>query len=167
LGATVIATVGSRGKVEIARAAGADHVILYRETDFAAEMSALTEEEGVAAAYDAVGRDTFTGSLASLGYLGMLVNYGQASGPVEPFSPSVLAAKSNAVARPILFHYLPAAMILKPWRGRRSPSSRLEFSSPTSFCACRSRRRPRRIARSREEAPRGPSSLSRAVRRKQ
>jgi NADPH:quinone reductase len=104
LGATVIATVGSAEKVEIARRAGADHVILYRERDVAADVSAITKGEGVAAAYDAVGRDTFAGSLASLGYFGKLVNYGQASGPVEPFSPSLLAARSNEVARPILFH---------------------------------------------------------------
>jgi NADPH2:quinone reductase len=106
LGAEVIATVGSEEKAEIARRAGADHVIFYREREFAAEVSAITRSEGVAAAYDAIGRDTFKGSLASLGYFGELVNYGQASGPIEPFSPSVLAAKSNAITRPIVFHYL-------------------------------------------------------------
>ena len=106
LGATVIATVGSAEKVEIARRAGADHVILYRERDVAADVSAITKGEGVAAAYDAVGRDTFAGSLASLSYFGKLVSYGQASGPVEPFPLSVLAARSNEVGRPILFHCL-------------------------------------------------------------
>ncbi len=106
LGATVIGTVGSAEKIEIARRAGAEHVILYRERDVAAEVSAITKGEGVAAAYDAIGRDTFSGSLASLGYFGKLVNYGQASGPVEPFSPSLLAARSNEIARPILFHCL-------------------------------------------------------------
>jgi NADPH2:quinone reductase len=106
LGATVIGTVGSAEKVEIAQRSGAHHVILYRERDVAAEVSAITKGEGVAAAYDAVGRDTFSGSLASLGYFGKLVSYGQASGPVEPFSPSLLAARSNEIARPILFHCL-------------------------------------------------------------
>lgn len=53
-----------------------------------------------------MGRDTFLGSLESLAPLGMLVNYGQASGPVDPFPPSALAAKSNILARPILFHYV-------------------------------------------------------------
>ena len=106
LGATVIGTVGSAEKVEIARRSGADHVILYRERDVAAEVSAITKGEGVAAAYDAIGRDTFAGSLASLGYFGKLVSYGQASGPVEPFLLSLLAARSNEIARPILFHCL-------------------------------------------------------------
>jgi NADPH:quinone reductase len=106
LGATVIGTVGSAEKVEIARRSGAEHVILYRERDVAAEVSAITKGEGVAAAYDAVGRDTFSGSLASLGYFGKLVSYGQASGPVEPFALALLAARSNEVARPILFHCL-------------------------------------------------------------
>ncbi len=106
LGATVIGTVGSPEKVEIARRSGADHVILYRERDVAAEVNAITKGEGVAAAYDAVGRDTFSGSLASLGYFGKLVSYGQASGPVEPFPLSLLAARSNEVGRPILFHCL-------------------------------------------------------------
>ncbi len=106
LGATVIGTVGSVEKAEIARRAGADHVILYREQDLVAEVHGITRSEGVAVAYDAIGRDTFSASLASLGYCGVLASYGQASGPVEPFAPSVLAARSNAVVRPIVFHYL-------------------------------------------------------------
>jgi NADPH2:quinone reductase len=106
LGATVIGTVGSAAKIEIARTSGADHVILYREHDVAAEVNAITKGEGVAAAYDAIGRDTFSGSLASLGYFSKLVSYGQASGPVEPFLLSLLAARSNEVARPIVFHCL-------------------------------------------------------------
>ena len=106
LGATVIGTVGSAEKVEIAHRAGAGHVILYRERDVAAEVSAITKGEGVVAAYDAIGRDTFSCSLASLGYFGKLVSYGQASGLVEPFSPSLLAARSNEVSRPIVFHCL-------------------------------------------------------------
>ena len=78
-----------------AKRAGADHVILYRERDFAAEVREITLGEGVAAAYDEIGRHTFSGSLESLGYGGLLVNHGQASGSVEPFSPKVLAARSG------------------------------------------------------------------------
>lgn len=106
LGARVIGTVGSREKADVATRAGAHEIILYREEDFVARVRAITGGEGVAAAYDAVGRDTFLGSLESLGFLGTLVNYGQASGPVEPLAPSALAAKSNVLARPILFHHL-------------------------------------------------------------
>ena len=106
LGARVIGTVGSREKAEVATRAGAHEIILYREEDFAARVRDLTEGRGVAAAYDAVGRDTFLGSLDSLGFLGTLVNYGQASGPVDPLPPSALAAKSNALVRPIVFHHL-------------------------------------------------------------
>ena len=105
-GATVIATVGSEAKAQIARDCGADHVILYREDDFVARVKSLTDGRGVDVAYDAVGKDTFAGSLACLGMLGHLVNYGQASGPVPPLDVSSLAAKSNTLARPIIFHYV-------------------------------------------------------------
>ncbi len=106
LGATVIATVGSAGKAEIARECGADEVILYREEDFVARVAQLTHEEGVNVAYDGVGADTFAGSLDSLGYLGTLVNFGQSSGPVAPFAVSRLAVRSNTLVRPLLFHYI-------------------------------------------------------------
>lgn len=106
LGARVIGTAGSAEKAAVARAAGAAEVILYRETDFVAAVRDLTGGEGVAAAYDSVGADTFLGSLDCLGWQGKLVNFGQASGPVAPFAPSLLAARSASVHRPILFHYL-------------------------------------------------------------
>jgi NADPH:quinone reductase len=106
LGARVIGTAGSAEKEEIARRCGADHIILYREEDVPARIHEITGGQGVAAAYDAVGRDTFLGSLASLSYFGMLVNYGQASGPVDPIAPAALAAKSNTLGRPIVFHYV-------------------------------------------------------------
>ena len=106
LGATVIGTVGSEAKAAIARAAGADHVILYREEDVATRVAAITGGAGVAAAYDSIGADTFDASIAALGYEGHLVNFGQASGPVAPFSPSLLAARSLTISRPIIFHYL-------------------------------------------------------------
>lgn len=106
LGATVIGTVGNRDKAEVARAAGAHHTILYREENFVARVKELTAGVGVAAAFDAVGKDTFMGSMDCLDFQGTLVNYGQASGPVEPFTPAVLAARSLSVVRPIVFHYV-------------------------------------------------------------
>jgi len=105
-GARVIGTAGSPEKAAQARAAGAAEVILYREIDFVAAVRDLTGGAGVAVAYDSVGADTFLGSLACLGWQGKLVNFGQSSGPVAPFAPSLLAARSTSVHRPILFHYL-------------------------------------------------------------
>lgn len=105
LGATVIGTVGTAAKAEIARAAGAHHTILYREENFVDRVKELTAGAGVAAAFDAVGKDTFQGSMDCLDFQGTLVNYGQASGPVEPFTPTALAARSLSVVRPIVFHY--------------------------------------------------------------
>jgi len=106
LGATVIGTVGTREKAEVARAHGAHHTILYREEDFVARVMEITDGAGVAAVYDSVGADTFSGSLASLDFLGHLVLYGQSSGPVEPVAPALLSAKSLTLSRPILFHYI-------------------------------------------------------------
>jgi NADPH2:quinone reductase len=106
LGVTVIGTVGSREKAEIARAHGADHVIFYRQEDVAARVAEITGGTGVSAVYDAVGADTFEGSLASLGFEGHLIGYGQASGPVPPFTMPLLATRSLTVSRPIVFHYL-------------------------------------------------------------
>lgn len=105
LGATVIGTVGSEAKAAIARAAGCHHVILYREEDFVARVKEITHGRGVAAAYDSVGRDTFDGSLECLAPLGHLVNFGQSSGPIPPFAITRLAAKSNSLTRPMVFHY--------------------------------------------------------------
>lgn len=106
LGATVIGTVGSAAKADVARAAGAAHVILYREEDVAVRVAEITGGEGVAAAYDSIGADTFDASVAALGFEGHLVNFGQASGPVPPFAPGLLATRSLTVSRPIVFHYL-------------------------------------------------------------
>jgi NADPH2:quinone reductase len=106
LGANVIATVGSAEKAAIARGCGADHVILYRTENFVERVASFTHGRGVDVVYDSVGADTFSGSLDCLGYFGTLVNFGQSSGPVPPFSVSRLSARSNAVVRPILFHYL-------------------------------------------------------------
>ena len=106
LGATVIGTAGSEDKARTARAAGCAHVILYRQEDFVARVRALTQGRGVDVAYDAVGKDTFLGSLDCLALRGHLVNFGQASGPVEPFAVARLSAKSNSLSRPMVFHYL-------------------------------------------------------------
>ena len=106
LGAQVIGTVGSQAKADIAIRHGADHVILYREQDIAKRVAEITEGNGVAVAYDSVGADTFQASIDSLGFEGQLVNFGQASGPVAPFTPALLASRSLSVSRPIIFHYL-------------------------------------------------------------
>jgi NADPH:quinone reductase len=113
LGAQVITTVGSVEKATIARAAGAHHVILYREENFVERVRQITDGQGVAVAYDGVGLDTFSGSLDCLGLLGTLVNFGQASGPVPPLTISRLSARSNGVVRPMLFHYIRARSALE------------------------------------------------------
>jgi NADPH:quinone reductase len=106
LGATVIGTVGSSEKEAVARKCGCAHTILYRQEDFRSRIQEITGGRGVDVAYDSVGRDTFAGSLASLALRGHLVNFGQSSGPVAPFSVSDLSARSNSLTRPILFHYI-------------------------------------------------------------
>lgn len=106
LGVTVIGTAGSAAKAEIASGHGAEHVILYRQEDVAARVLEITGGLGVSAVYDAVGADTFEGSVAALGFEGHLISYGQASGPVPPFAMSLLATRSLTVSRPIVFHYL-------------------------------------------------------------
>jgi len=106
LGATVITTVGSAQKAAIARECGAQHVIEYREQNFVDEVRRITAGRGVDVVYDGVGHDTFSGSLDVLAILGTLVNFGQASGAVLPFSISRLSARSNGIVRPMLFHYL-------------------------------------------------------------
>lgn len=106
VGANVIATVGGSEKAGIARANGAEHVILYREEDVAKRVGEITAGAGVRVAYDSVGADTFEASVASLGFEGHLVSFGQASGPVSPFPMSLLATRSLTFSRPIVFHYL-------------------------------------------------------------
>jgi len=106
LGARVIGTAGSLEKAELARAAGCDHVIQYRDQDVAAEVRRLTGGRGVDVVYDSVGKDTFYGSLDSLRPRGMLVSYGNASGKAPAFEPVLLAQKGSLfITRPILAHY--------------------------------------------------------------
>lgn len=105
-GAFVIGMVSTREKAEIARQSGADEVILYTGRDFETEVKRLTGGKGVRVAYDSVGRSTFEKSLSCLAPRGMLVLYGQASGPVAPFDPQVLNAKGGLfLTRPSLAHY--------------------------------------------------------------
>jgi NADPH2:quinone reductase len=102
-GAQVITTVSTKEKAEIAKGAGADHAILYG--DFAAEVMKLTNDKGVQVVYDAVGKDTFEGSVASLASRGYFVSYGAASGPVPPIALTVLNPKSLFLTRPGLGPY--------------------------------------------------------------
>lgn len=106
MGVTVLGTVGSQEKAEIAKASGCHNPILYRETAFEDEVLRLTNGRGVDVVYDSIGVDTFAGSLKALALCGHLVNFGQSSGPVDPVAMSTLAEKSLTVTRPILFHYL-------------------------------------------------------------
>ncbi|MFN8061765.1 MAG: quinone oxidoreductase [Vicinamibacterales bacterium] len=106
-GARVIGTVSTPEKARVAREAGADETILYTEQDFEAETKRLTGGRGVDVVYDSVGRTTFDKSLSILRPRGMLVLFGQSSGPVPPFDPSILNGKGSLfLTRPSLGHYL-------------------------------------------------------------
>lgn len=106
LGATVIGTVGSDDKAELARAHGCDHVIVYTRENFVERVREITNGRGVAVVYDSVGQATFMGSLDCLRPLGMMVSFGNASGPVQPFDPGLLAAKGSLfLTRPTLMTY--------------------------------------------------------------
>jgi NADPH:quinone reductase len=104
LGATVIGTVGSPDKVALAREHGCDHVILYRDEDFAAKVKEITGGKGCQVVYDGVGQATFPASLDCLRPFGYFVNFGSASGPVTQFDINLLAQKGSLYAtRPTLF----------------------------------------------------------------
>ncbi|MGX8007583.1 quinone oxidoreductase family protein [Mesorhizobium sp. ORM8.1] len=106
LGATVIGTASSTDKIELARAHGFDHVINYKEQDFVAAVLALTQGRKCDVVYDSIGNDTFPASLDCLRPLGMFASFGQSSGPIPPFSMSILAQKGSLFAtRPTLFVY--------------------------------------------------------------
>lgn len=107
LGATVIGTAGSPEKAALARGFGADETILYREEDVAARVRTITGGAGVRVVYDGVGAATFEGSLASLGRRGMLVSYGNASGPAPAVEPLRLSRGGSLfLTRPTLFDYV-------------------------------------------------------------
>ena len=106
LGATVIGTVGSDEKAELARAHGCDHPIVYTRESFTERVRELTGGAGVPVVYDSVGRDTFEGSLDCLRPRGMLVSFGQSSGTIDPFDIGILSAKGSLyVTRPTLMTY--------------------------------------------------------------
>lgn len=107
LGATVIGTVGSREKAELARNHGCDHPIIYNEEDFVERVREITAGAGVPVVYDSVGQDTFMRSLDCLRPRGHMVSFGQSSGAVEPLNIGLLAQKGSlTLTRPSLFHYV-------------------------------------------------------------
>ncbi len=106
-GAEVFTTVGTPEKAELATAAGADHTILYRDVDFAEAVMALAGERPLDVVYDGVGRSVFAQSLTLLRPRGMMVTFGNASGPVDPVAPLELSANGSLfLTRPTLFHYV-------------------------------------------------------------
>jgi NADPH:quinone reductase len=106
LGATVIGTVGTEEKAARARAHGCEHPIVYTRENFVERVRAITDGEGVAVVYDGIGKDTFAGSLDALRPMGMMVSFGNASGPVPPFEPAILSQKGSLFfTRPTLMTY--------------------------------------------------------------
>jgi NADPH2:quinone reductase len=106
LGATVIGTVGSEEKAELTRAHGCDHPIVYTRQDFVAEVDRITKRAKLPVVYDSIGKDTFQQSLDCLAPKGLMVSFGNASGPVPPVEPGLLAQKGSLfLTRPTLFTY--------------------------------------------------------------
>jgi NADPH2:quinone reductase len=106
LGATVIGTVGSEGKAELAAKHGCHHTIIYTREDFVQKVKDITDRDGVPVVYDSVGKDTFMRSLDCLRPFGLMVSFGQSSGNVEPFDLSVLSRKGSLfLTRPTLMTY--------------------------------------------------------------
>ena len=106
IGAKVIGTVGSDKKLEIARANGYENVINYSKDDFTKEVMKLTNNEGVSAVFDGVGKNTYKGSIACLKPRGMMISFGNASGPLDPVDvPNDIQSKSLFLTRPTIGHY--------------------------------------------------------------
>ena len=106
LGARIIGTVSTESKAQLAKEAGADEIILYREQDFEAEVKKITADAGVNVVYDSVGKSTYEKSLNCLSPRGYLVFFGNASGPVPPIDPLILSAKGSIfITRPTLANY--------------------------------------------------------------
>jgi NADPH2:quinone reductase len=143
LGATVIGTVSTEAKAALAKETGADHAILYTQTDFAAEVKKLTEGRGVHVVYDSVGQSTFAKSLDCLRPRGYMALFGQSSGPVPPFDPAILVAKGSLfLTRPSLIHYalnraelLQRAADLFTWAASGKLKLRIEKTFPMSEAA--------------------------------
>jgi NADPH2:quinone reductase len=107
LGATVIGTVGSDEKAQLASAHGCHHPVVYTRQDFVAEVERITEGAKLPVVYDGVGRDTFMKSLDCLHRRGMMASFGNASGPVDPFPPTILAQKGSLfLTRPTMYDYV-------------------------------------------------------------
>jgi NADPH:quinone reductase len=116
-GLRVIGTASTPAKAERAARAGADHVVVYTQDDFVEAVADLTEGRGVKAAFDAVGKTTFDGSLRCIGRRGYMVLFGQASGPVDPFDPRRLQKEGSLLmTRPALADYISTRDELL-WRG--------------------------------------------------
>ena len=114
LGATVIGCVGSEEKAALAKANGCDYTILYRDEDIPTRVREITAGKGVAVAYDSIGKATFEASLDSLQPFGVLATYGNASGPVDPFNPGILAPKGSLyVTRPTLGTHIATRELLE------------------------------------------------------
>ncbi len=106
IGAQVIGTVGSPEKAALAKGHGCDHPILYRDEDFVSRVKEITQGKGVDVVYDSVGQSTFMKSLDCLRPMGMMVSFGQSSGPVPPFDLGILGAKGSLfLTRPSLMAY--------------------------------------------------------------
>jgi NADPH2:quinone reductase len=142
-GARVIGTVSTAAKAELAREAGANDVIIYTEQDFEAETKRLTGGAGIQVVYDSVGKTTFDKGLNLLARRGMMVLYGQSSGPVPPFDLQVLNQKGSLfVTRPTLFHYIATRAELEAragellgWVGDGSLKVRIEREYPLADAA--------------------------------
>ena len=107
LGARVIGVVSTEEKAELARSQGCDHIIMADNREMAVAVRELTDGQGVAAVYDSIGQKTFFASLDSLRPHGVMVTFGNASGPVKPFAPSELAKRHSLyVTRPVLFDFI-------------------------------------------------------------
>lgn len=106
LGATVIGTVGNEEKAELAKNCGCDHVVIYEKENFKERVREITDGKGLPVVYDSLGKNTFMDSLECLAPRGMMVTFGNATGPVDPISPASLAQNGSLLlTRPILFHY--------------------------------------------------------------
>ena len=142
-GARVITTVSTDEKAVLSRDAGADHVVLYTQQDFEAEVKRLTSGTGVQVVYESVGQTTFAQSLNCLAPRGMLVLFGQSSGAVPPFDPLVLSQKGSLfLTRPTLVNYIATraelqqrAADLWAWIGSGSLRLRMEFEFPLKDAA--------------------------------
>jgi NADPH2:quinone reductase len=142
-GASVIGTVSTEEKAQLAREAGADEVILYSQTDFETQVKLLTNGAGVNAVYDSVGKDTFMKSLECIKPRGYMVLFGQSSGVVPPFDPNTLQFKGSLyLTRPTLVHYIAdrAALLSRAgevlnWIAKGELKLRVEHSYPLSQAA--------------------------------